>query len=109
MASGRSRLRVAVRTLLKTRQRTRRRTEQVEEEPGAERAIIIIGAVVAGLIALFIAFIIIRRVTRSESTAVPEPAISSRPVAVQLCKRGDFQVVVQFGCGRGLGPRLHSC
>jgi serine/threonine protein kinase len=73
------------------RPRARHRTERVEEEPGAEKAIIIIGAVVAGLIALFIAFIIIRRATRSDTTAVREPAVSFRPVAVQLCARDDFQ------------------
>ena len=73
------------------RPRARHRAEHVEEEAGSEKAIIIIGAVVAGLIALFIAFITIRRATRSETTSVREPAVSSRPVAVQLRERGDFQ------------------
>src|SRR5262249_33435391 len=58
--------------------RARRRQEKTEaEEPGSVRAVIILGAIVAGLIILLLTFIFIKRAMHSEGTASLERVTSS--------------------------------
>jgi serine/threonine protein kinase len=52
--------------------RAKRRIREETETPGSERAVIIIGAVVAGLIVLLLAFMFIRRAMRPDSSAAGE-------------------------------------
>src|SRR5262245_32570639 len=63
--------------------RARRRREDIEsEEPGSERVVIIIGAIVAGLIVLLLAFLFIKRAMHSGEAASSSRYQSSDLVAV---------------------------
>ncbi|HMF11559.1 MAG TPA: serine/threonine-protein kinase [Gemmataceae bacterium] len=61
--------------------RARRRGAAEAEEPGSERTVIIIGAVVAGLIVLILAFLFIRRALRSDgqTSVLPPASVQSLP------------------------------